>query len=109
MRKRYIKTDLAFGVAGRAWAAVNDKDEVIELVPMEGYEPYYTRGCPEALEKARRVRPCPASRRAADELNTESFLRFREKTRKRLGEYPGCTVESGMASCGEFWKLPWQD
>ena len=38
-----IKSKLAFGIASRAWAAINDSNEIIEIIPMNGYT-YFSAG-----------------------------------------------------------------
>ena len=98
---KIIKSELAFGIAGRAWAAINEKDEIIEIISMGAY-PYFTGSSKEALERCNRKRLCKTSRIAAESLNTESFVKHREESRKRLGSIPGCRVISGTASTGLF-------
>ena len=98
---KIIKSKLAFGIAGKAWAAINENDEIIEIISMEAY-PYFTGSCKEVLERCNRKRLCKTSIITAESLNTESFLKHREESRKRLGSIPGCTVISGTASAGEF-------
>tara|TARA_R100000700_G_scaffold30640_2_gene37658 strand:- start:530 stop:841 length:312 start_codon:yes stop_codon:yes gene_type:complete len=99
---KVYKTQLAFGIAGKAWAAINYlKNEVIEIIPMGAY-PYYTGSSKEALERCNRKKLCKTSRIAAESLNTESFVKHREESRKKLRRHKDCVVVSGTASTGEF-------
>ena len=98
---KVIKSELAFGIAGKAWAAISSGDEVIEIISM-GKHRSFTGFCDAALKKAKRVRYCPASQRAAEELNTAFFLKHREESRAKLNKHLNCEVISGVASCGEF-------
>ena len=100
-----IKSKLAFGIAGRAWAAINDFNEIIEIIPMNGYT-YFSAGCREVLEKCNRKRLCDKSIRTAKVLNIESFLKHRQESRNKLARIPGCRVVSGTGSCGEFITEP---
>lgn len=96
---KVIKSDLCFGIAGKAWAAIDERGNILKVISMNAY-PYVTAYSEKVLEKANRKRFCRKAQSVADEMNTASFLKHREKSRaelKKLG-----TVISGVASCGEF-------
>ena len=88
---------------GWAWVAVNDKDQIIAIRYMNR-SPYFLASSPEALARAGRKRRCAASQRAADDLNSESFGKYRLESRRELSQIG--TVVSGMMSGFHFIPKP---
>lgn len=92
-------TDLAFGVAGKCWAAINAQNEVVEIVKMDDI-PYIGKYSAEAKALAKKSKACKATERAAEMISRELFLAHRKRTKDRLSQLG--RVVSGVASCGEF-------
>ena len=89
--------------AGWAWVAMKD-DQIIDVRYM-GDHTVFTGYCVEALQRANRKRCCKASERAAQELNRESFAKWRTQARSELASLG--TVVSGLMSCWNFEAKAW--
>lgn len=87
---------------GWAWVAMNENDQIIAVRYMNR-APYFVASSPEALARAKRKRRCPASQRAADDLNAESFAKYRLECRRELSEM-GTLVSGMMSGCHFFPK-----
>ena len=105
MRKLVTGTNLEsdYHGCGKIWIAMNANNDPQGFRYM-GDHPHLSGGSDDALSAANRVRRCPASERKADEMNTESFLAHRAKSREELRAIAGenGTVVSGNASCCEI-------
>lgn len=88
---------------GWAWVAIDENDQIIAVRYMDR-APYFLASSPEALDRAGRKRRCPASQRAADDLNSESFAKYRLECRRELSQMG--TVVSGMMSGCHFIPKP---
>lgn len=88
---------------GWAWVAINENDQIVAVRYMNR-SPYFLASSPEALALAGRKRICPASQHAADDLNAESFAKYRLECRQELSEIG--TVVSGMMSGFHFIPRP---
>lgn len=88
---------------GWAWVALNEHDQIIAVRYMNR-APYFLASSVEALARAGRKRRCPASQRAANNLNDESFAKYRRECRRELREMG--TVVSGMMSGCHFTPKP---
>lgn len=84
--------------AGRAWVAIKN-NEIVGVRYMNNY-PYTTPGSEEALKRAGKTRVCESSRRAAEQINTKSFLLHRAESKRELSKLGD--VVSGMMSAGSF-------
>lgn len=94
-----IETDAAYGIAHKAWGAVDRNGNVLKMISMAGSRCYSTDD-PEVLKRANRVRYCAKVRFTIEDMEREAFLAFRAKSRDALSKIG--KVFSGMASCGVF-------
>ena len=113
MKTNDLRAKIGYRGAGKAWLLIVE-GEPVALRYMDCH-PHYTAYSREAKERAGCKRTCPASGRAAKEMNKEAFLAWREEAKAKLnrirGSYPGASplwiftetrIESGMVSCWEF-------
>lgn len=85
--------------SGRAWVAIND-GQIVGVRYMGNHVGTLTRYSAEAIALAGRVRPCPASERAAVLFNDTLFAAWRTEARSALAAKG--SVVSGLMSCLEF-------
>lgn len=94
-----IQTDLAFGIANKAWGVVDRQGNVLKIISMAGSRCYSTND-PEVLKRANRVRRCAKVYLVVENMEREAFLKFRTESRNELSKLG--KIFSGDASCGEF-------
>ena len=104
MKTDDLRSKIGYRGAGKAWLLIV-QGEPIALRYMDCH-PYYTAYSREAKERAGCKRTCPASGRAAKEMNREGFLAWREEVKaefqKMFSHSGGGEIVSGMVSCWEF-------
>lgn len=88
---------------GWAWVAMDEQHRIIAVRYMNR-APYFLASSPDALARAGRKRRCPASQRAADDLNAAAFAKYRLECRQELSQFG--TVVSGMMSGFQFIPKP---